>query len=154
MGTHGAASTRTRALPPGNRPVEATHVNSAVRRPMLNLSDWPVSRSLFTVIVAALLMGLIFGGLRVSDAESSASQLGRVSQLATLGQRLTVLVNALQAERDATLTNLVASNAAPLQPLYANTVSAVQAVRQSTAGIGGGFPANIQADVTVVNADI
>jgi signal transduction histidine kinase len=121
---------------------------------MLNLSDWPVSRRLFTVIVAALLMGLIFGGLRVSDAESSASQFGRVSQLATLGQRLTVLVNALQNERDATLTNLVASNAAPLQPLYANTVSAVQAVRQSTAGIGGGFPANIQADVTVVNADI
>ena len=121
---------------------------------MLNLSDWPVSRRLFAVIVAALLMGLIFGGLRVTDAESSAAQFGRVSQLATLGQRLTVLVNALQDERDATLTNLATSNARPVAPLYANTASAVQAVRQATAGIGDGFPANIQAGVTVVNADI
>src|ERR1700676_5146805 len=109
MGTHGAASTRPRALPPGNRPVEATNVNSAVRRPMLNLSDWPVSRRLFAVIVAALLMGVIFGGLRVTDAEASASQFSRASQVANLGQQLTVLENDLQNERDATLSLFSAS---------------------------------------------
>src|ERR1700730_1706901 len=109
MGTHGAASTRPRALPPGNRPVEATNVNSAVRRPMLNLSDWPVARRLFAVIVAALLMGVIFGGLRVADAENSATQFSQVSRLANLGEKLTSLVNALQNERDQTLAQLDAS---------------------------------------------
>ena len=78
MGTHGAAGTRARALPPGsntgntgnttakntaNNTVESTVVKSFLRQP-LNLSDWPVARRLFTVIVAALLMGLVFGGLR------------------------------------------------------------------------------------------
>ena len=37
------------------------------------LADWPVARRLFTVIVVALLMGLVFGGLRVAAAEGSAS---------------------------------------------------------------------------------
>ena len=78
------------------------------RRRPLNLSDWPVARRLFAVIVAALLMGVIFGGLRVADAESSAAQFSRVSQLANLGEKLTVLVNDLQNERDETLSLLTA----------------------------------------------
>src|SRR5271165_6646929 len=108
MGTHGAAGTRVRALPPGGNAVSSTAVNSVKRRP-LNLSDWPVARRLFAVIVAALLMGVIFGGLRVADAENSAAQFSRVSQLANVGEKLTILVNALQNERDETLTQLDAS---------------------------------------------
>ena len=106
MGNHGAVSTRARAGTVNNRASNSTDVNS-FRSRALNLSDWPVSRRLFAVIVVALLMGLIFGGLRVASAESSAAQFGRVSQLATLGQRLTVLIQDLQNERDATLSFLV-----------------------------------------------
>src|SRR5260370_15330124 len=98
MGTHGAAGTRVRALPPGSNAVTSTVMNSVRRRP-LNLSDWPVARRLFAVIVAALLMGVIFGGLRVADAENSATQFSQVSRLANLRQKLTILVHALQNER-------------------------------------------------------
>ncbi len=60
-------------------PMHRPTVNPAGRR-LLNLSDWPVARRLFAVIVAALLMGVIFGGLRVADAENSATQFSQVSQ--------------------------------------------------------------------------
>src|ERR1700678_3361328 len=142
MGTHGAASTRTRALARGSNAGESTAVNSARRRPV-NLSDWPVARRLFAVIVAALLMGLVFCGLRVYDSESSASQFSQVSQLANLGERLTVLVNDLQNERDETLLYLTSEQQKPLRPLWAKTHTAILAVQQAAAGIGG-LPSNIQ----------
>ena len=116
MGTHGAAGTRARALPPGSNTVSSTAVNFVRRRPF-NLSDWPVARRLFAVIVAALLMGVIFGGLRVADAESSAAQYSRVSQLANLGQKLTVLVDDLQNERDETLSLLTRARAGGLNTM-------------------------------------
>ncbi len=84
MGTHGAASTRPRALPPAQRATESAADSTRASRPGLNLTEWPVARRLFAVIVAALLMGLVLGGLRVADAEASATQFGRVSQLAEL----------------------------------------------------------------------
>src|ERR1700733_12542198 len=101
MGTHGA-SMRPRALPPARRADKSTNVDSRQKR-QLNLTDWPVARRLFAVIVAALLMGLVFGGLRVADTENSASQFSKTEQLAKLGAQLTGVVNDLQNERDATL---------------------------------------------------
>src|ERR1700730_8564649 len=107
MGNHGAASARAvRAGKAGNQAVDSTSINSG-RMKAFSLNDWPVSRRLFTIIMVALLMGLIFGGLRVASAESSAAQFGRVSQLANLGQRLSVLTKDLQNERDQTLSVLV-----------------------------------------------
>ncbi|MFY9867130.1 MAG: nitrate- and nitrite sensing domain-containing protein, partial [Trebonia sp.] len=153
MGTHGAVGAKTRAVTAGNSASKSTDASPGGSR-FLNLSNWPVSRRLFAVIVLALVMGLVFGGLRISSAESSASQFGRVSQLATLGQRLTVLIQDLQDERDQTLTNLALSTAAPLAPYYARTDAAVVAVQGATAGIGSGFPVNIQNGVATVNADI
>src|ERR1700733_14066076 len=151
MGTHGAAGTRVRALTPRRNTVSSTSVNSARRRP-LNPFDWPVARRLFAVIVAALLMGLVFGGLRVYDSEGEASQFSRVSQLAKLGEQLTVLVNDLQNERDATLLVLTTDNDASVVPLWAQTHQAVVAV-QRAAGIGG-LPSNIADDLQMVLADI
>jgi signal transduction histidine kinase len=123
-----------------------------------SLNDWPVSRRLFAVIMVALLMGLIFGGLRVASAEASAAQFGQVSQLATLGQRLSVLIQDLQNERDQTLSVLVGGianpNENPLVPLDNQTDAAIRAVQQSAGAIGGSFPANIQADARTVMADI
>jgi signal transduction histidine kinase len=167
MGNHGAASARAvRAGKAGNQAVDSTADNQAVdstnvnsgRMKALSLNDWPVSRRLFAVIVVALLMGVVFGGLRVVSAESSAAQFGQVSQLATLGQRLSVLIQDLQDERDQTLSVLVVGianpNKSPLVPLDRQTNAAIQAVQQSTGAIGGSFPANIQADARTVTADI
>jgi signal transduction histidine kinase len=153
MGTHGAG-TRVRALPAGSHTISSTVVNFARRRPF-NLSDWPVARRLFAVIVAALLMGVIFGGLRVADAESSAAQFSRVSQLANLGQKLTVLVNDLQNERDETLSLLTAPEPGGLKtmpPFFDRTNHAAAAVQQ--ASDIGGLPANIENDITTVTDDI
>jgi signal transduction histidine kinase len=159
MGTHGAASTRPRALPPAERATESASVQVRGARPGararqgLNLAEWPVARRLFAVIVAALLMGVIFGGLRVADAEASAAQFSRVSQLANLGTKLTVLVNALQDERDQTLSLLSGSvDQGTMKPLYAATQQAVAAVRGAAAI--GGLPSNIQASLTTALADI
>ena len=69
---------------------------------LLTMQDWPVSYRLLAVIVLALLMGLVFGGLRVAAAVNSAASFGRVTQLATLGQQVTGLVQALEDERDET----------------------------------------------------
>jgi len=152
MGTHGAVGTRARVLPPGSNTVSATVINSIRRRPV-NLSDWPVARRLFAVIVAALLMGVIFGGLRVTDAESDASQLSRVTALADLGEKLTILINDMQNERDGTILQLVTQNTTVMQPDFAATDAEAAAVRQAAAGIGG-LPVNIQNDVGAVLNDI
>src|SRR6202451_60350 len=143
MRTHGAAGTRVRALTPRRHTVSSSSGDSARRRP-LNPVAWPVARRLFAVIVAALLMGLVFGGLRVYDSEGAASQFSRVSQLAKLGEQLTVLVNDLQNERDATLLVLTSGNDASVVPLWAQTHQAVAAVQRAAAGIGG-LPSNISA---------
>ena len=114
-----------------------------------------MARRLFAVIVAALLMGVIFGGLRVADAESSAAQFSRVSQLATLGEKLTVLVNDLQNERDATLSLLTVVEPGGLntmKPFFDKTDAGVAAVQQ--ASDIGGLPANIENDITTVTDDI
>src|SRR5580692_5199121 len=158
MGTHGAASVRSRALPQGDRPAESARVASAARRPLLNLSNWPVARRFFAVIIAALLMGVVFGGLWVASAEGNASQYSRVSKLAALNQTLIVCVNALQNERDTALllSPTIKSNSqqqTTMAPYFATTDAAVAAVRQAAAGVGA-LPANIQGDVAQVLADI
>jgi signal transduction histidine kinase len=117
------------------------------------LTDWPVARRLFAVIVAALLMGLVFGGLRVADAENSASQFSRTQQLAILGVRLTGVVNDLQNERDATLVKFLGgANGTSLASLQATTRSDLGPVRQELGSIvSGGFPTTVQADASTVN---
>ena len=154
MGTHGA-SLRPRALPPARRAGKSTGADSGRKRQInlgLTLTDWPVARRLFTVIVAALLMGLVFGGLRVAAAESSASQFSRTQQLAKLGAQLVTVVNDLQNERDATLVNFLGgANLTTLHSLQAKTSSDLGPVRQELGSIvGGGFPATVQTDASTV----
>src|ERR1700734_1895811 len=147
MGTHGAASVRSRALPSGDRPAGSANVGRTARRPLLDVSSWPVARRFFAVIVAALLMGVVFGGLWVASAEGNASQYSRVSKLAALNQSLIVCVNALQNERDTalllspTITSASEQNVR-MKPFTNATDTAAAAVRQAAAGLGG-LPANI-----------
>jgi signal transduction histidine kinase len=119
----------------------------------VTLTDWPVARRLFAVIVAALLMGLVFGGLRVADAENSASQFSRTQQLAKLGAQLTGVVNDLQNERDATLVAFLGGTPDPsLGSLQAKTDSDLVPVRQQLSSIlHGGFPATVQTAASTVN---
>ncbi len=117
---------------------------------VLAIRDWSVSWRLIAVIVLALGMGLVFGGLRVAVAAGSASQFGRVSQLANLGQQVTGLVQALENERDETTGLLPITKPKDLQQWYNATDAAAARVRGLAAGVNGSFPANIQSRVASV----
>ena len=119
-------------------------------RRQLALRDWPVSRRLIAVIVLALVMGLVFGGLRVASAADSAAQFGRVAQLAKLGQQVTGLVQALQDERDQTTGRLPITSSQDLQRWYNATDAAAAKVRALAAGIGSSYPANIRSRAAAV----
>jgi signal transduction histidine kinase len=122
-----------------------------------------VSRRLFTVIALALVMGLVFGGLRIADAEANAAQFGRTAQLATLSVRLTTLIDDLENERDATMPLLQGSavhfltdktTPTPLAGRYAKTNGDAAVVAQlASAVVNGPFPANIQADAAAVQGE-
>ena len=150
MGNHRVASAGPRAVGPtyiSEAPATTSHFT---RLRALTLRNWPVSTRLIAVIVLALLMGLVFGGLRVASAADSADEFGRVSQLADLGQQVTGLVQALEDERDRTTAHLPITNTSDLNSYYDATDAAAAKVQSLAAGVGGGFPANIQARVATV----
>ena len=153
MGNHRVASAAPRAGDANQYASEATtsHFTSPSA---LALRNWPVSTRLIAVIVLALLMGLVFGGLRVASAADSADEFGRVSQLAVLSQQVTGLVQALENERDQTSETLPVSDTSTLDSAYNATNAAAAKVQSLAAGIGGGFPANIQARVATVVSEI
>ena len=99
-------------------------------------------------------MGLVFGGLRVSAAADSAAGFGRVSQLASLGQQVTGLVQGLEDERDETTGVISGGSSNVLKPWYNATNAAAARVQALAAGVGGSFPANIQASVAAVRSVI
>ena len=101
-----------------------------------------------------LAMGLVFGGLRVSAAVDSAAQFSRVSQLASLGQQVTGLMQALEDERDETCRSLPVRNPGALQRWYDATDAAATKVQALASGIGGSFPADIKAKVAAVRSAI
>jgi hypothetical protein len=119
------------------------------------LRDRSVSWRLLAVSALAIAMGLVFGGLRVASAAGSAASFSRVSQLASLGQQDTVLVQALENERDQTtgIAPIGAAQVATLQSAYDASDTAAVSVRTLAAQVNGSFPANIQARVATVLAD-
>ena len=153
MGSHGVTSARLRSGKTSQHAGEPAA--SQLRSPRgRTLRDWPVSWRLVAVIVLALIMGLVFGGLRVASAAGSAAEFGRVSQLASLGQQVTGLVQALQDERDETTGVSSGGNVDTLKTWYQATDRAAARVRTLAAGVGGSFPANIQASVATVLSEI
>ena len=101
----------------------------------------------------ALGIGLIFGGLRVSDAVGGADQFGRVTQLARLGEQGTILVQDLQNERDETAAVIGGASPATLKQPYSATNTAVARFTADANALGGGFPANIRSSVATVLTD-
>jgi signal transduction histidine kinase len=118
----------------------------------VTLADWPVARRLFAVIAAALLMGLVFGGLRVAEAENSASQFSRTLQLAKLSAQLLGVSRDLQNEEDATDVALISGDEGNLPALQAKTNSDLVPVRASLQQVlNGGFPAAVVSDASAVS---
>ncbi len=153
MGNHGMVSAKPRSADSDKR-AEKSAVFHVPSSQALTLRNWPVSWRLIAVIVLALVMGLVFGGLRVSSAADSAAGFGRVTQLASLGQQVTVLVQGLEDERDQTTGVISGGSTSVLDPWYNATNAAAVRVQALAAGVGGSFPANIQASVAAVRSVI
>jgi signal transduction histidine kinase len=153
MGNHSGVSARLRASDVDGHAKTSTDFN-LLSSQAFTLRNWPVSWRLFAVIMLTLAMGLVFGGLRVAAAADSAAQFSRVSQLASLGQQITSLTQALENERDKTCGNVPASNPEALQRWYDATDAAATKVRALAAGVGGSFAADIQAKVANVRSAI
>jgi signal transduction histidine kinase len=147
MGNHGGTSARPHDDDAAGRLAKTPTGFKLLSSQVFTLRNWPVSWRLFAVIMLTLAVGLVFGGLRVAAATDSAAQFNRVSQLANLGQQVTGLIQALENERDRTCGSPSARNSGVLQPWYNATDVAAAKVQALAAGVGGSFPADIQAKV-------
>src|SRR5262249_49174420 len=146
MGSHGITGARLR--PGKTRQNAGDAAASQLKDPRaVTLGAWPVSWRRIAVIGLARVMGLVFGG-RLGAGR--AAQFGRVSQLASLGRQVTGLVQAMEDERDETTGVISGGNPDTLAPWYRATDAAAARVRVLAAGVGGSFPANIQASVATM----
>ena len=153
MGNHEGANARLLASD-ASRPDKTSTFFNLLSAHAFTLRNWPVSWRLFAVFMLTLAMGLVFGGLRVSAAVDSAAQFSRVSQLASLGQQVTGLMQAMEDERDETCRSLPVRNPGALQRWYDATDAAATKVQALASGIGGSFPADIKAKVAAVHSAI
>ncbi|HEY6492800.1 MAG TPA: nitrate- and nitrite sensing domain-containing protein, partial [Trebonia sp.] len=153
----GARTTPPAGLPaagqgPGAGRHTARRQSRLAHRPTwFSLSNWPVATRLVVVFVAASVTGLVFGGLRVSDAVSAANGYARTTQLATLAKESALLAQDLENERDLTVgvsafTTLQQDAAADKAgtPVTASLVSSVTAeqdqldqAQRATSGAAG-----------------
>src|SRR5215468_10778418 len=160
-------------VPAGGRPTSdtAARQRSFPRPSAFSLSNWPVSRRLVAVIVMAVVMGLVFGGLRVAVSVDSATGFARTTQLALLGQQVTQLAQAMEDERDTSAGVVAYGEITPMPLPPAKAVTRLYAPEQKQAtdestelaakqhltdqiakrvqtlavGIGTSFPQNTQA---------
>jgi len=162
---HAAASRKSFRLP---RPPHPSRTSLALR-------NWPVSRRLVAVIVIAVVMGLVFGGLRVASAIGTAGSFARTTQLAVLGEQVTALAQAMENERDMSAAVLaddrviaaataakesdavlkgLKEGAAPDMAAWASAQAATDAAAARTLSlteqIGAQFPATTQARAATV----
>src|SRR5579859_7924911 len=153
MGNHDGASARARtgAASGAERPARGARPGSGG---LITLSNWPVSRRLFSVIALALVMGLVFGGMEVASAKSSATQFGRELQLARLGQQGVTLAQDLQNERDYTVGLTSGGGTGDLSALRSATDAEAAKFLALATGVGGSYPANIQASVAAVRSGL
>src|ERR1700722_17366014 len=116
--------------------------------------DWSVSWRLMAVAIIAILVALTLGGARGAATTASTAAFNQVTQLAVLGQRETLLAQALEDERDPIAGFMRAGRPPPAQASIGNaearTNAAAAQVSSAAKGIGPGFPAATQAKVTTV----
>jgi signal transduction histidine kinase/Sec-independent protein translocase protein TatA len=138
------------------------------QRPPVSLRNWSVSQRLSTVIVIALIMGVVFGAFRITSAASTAAGFARTTQLAILGKQDAALAQAMENERDLTAAVCAASPGgvcpatgvklrktartlqAELLSAQAATNAAAGQARTMAAKIGSSFPASTQTKAAQV----
>jgi signal transduction histidine kinase len=141
---------------PRAKPPPAHAATSADRRVLATLAwrNWSVAWRLIAVVVIAVVLDGVLGGLRLAAAAGSTAQFGRVTQLAVLGQRVTGLAHAMEDERDQTASFIAVgrpvAGMAAVQQEYAATDARARDVRSAAAGIGASFPPSTRAKVTAV----
>jgi signal transduction histidine kinase len=156
--------------PPGHAATRPPRFRTGPPKPPFSLSNWPVSRRLSSVIVIAVALGAVFGGLRITAATDTAIAFARTTQLAVLGEEATTLAQAMEDERDLTAAMCAASpggqcptvgervdgTAQSLQAEVRRAQAATNAVagrmQALVARIGSPFPANTQAKAAAVIA--
>jgi signal transduction histidine kinase len=144
-----------------------------------SLANWSVSTRLAALCAMASVLGLVFGGLRISDAVGTSDAYGKTVQLAVIGTKITALAQAMEDERDRTSGNMaltalkasaLADHAGPKvlatinadlnqQTAQLNSAKAVTNVAAANAeaavrGIGSGFLPSIQAKAATVLEEI
>jgi signal transduction histidine kinase len=107
------------------------------------LRNWKVSARLIALIVIPTIVAGVLAGLRVNSALANASTFGRIEQLGSLGDKLSVLTHALEGERDMTAL-YVASNGTSvskddLQKVERQVDTAVREVRTQAGTIDDSY---------------
>jgi len=144
-----------------------------------SLANWSVSTRLAALCAMASVLGLVFGGLRISDAVGTSDAYTHTVQLAVVGSKVTALAQAMEDERDRfagsmALTMLQDSaktdNAGPqvlgtidtdlnqvdaeLSTAEGITDAAAGSAQTAVEGIGSSFPARIQSEAANVVTQI
>jgi signal transduction histidine kinase len=156
--------------PPGHAATRPPRFRADPPKLPFSLSNWPVSRRLSAVIVIAVALGVVFGGLRITAATDTAIAFARTTQLAVLGEEATTLAQAMEDERDLTAAMCAASPGgqcptvgervdgtarslqAEVRQAQAATNAVAGRVQTLVARIGSPFPANTQAKAAAVIA--
>jgi signal transduction histidine kinase len=129
-----------------------------------SLKNWRVRSRLLLLIIIPTLTAVILGGSRIVTSVQSALAYQRVEQLANMSYDVTGLAARLEAERDQTLLYIGEGTAGRQGMLTHNTGNGapqalqlvtqdqslttpwVQKVRADAAGIGSGYPAQVQSE--------
>src|ERR1700728_3915614 len=145
-----------------------------------SLANWSVSTRLAALCAMASVLGLVFGGLRISSAVYTSDAYAHTAQLAVIGSKITALAQGMEDERDltvglmalrqlqsnaegdnstgtkagpqvlATLNTDLTQEQAELASAERTTNGAAATAQAAVEGIGAGFPASIQAKATNV----
>jgi len=131
------------------------------------LKNWRLRSRLLLLVIIPTLTAIVLGGIRISSSIQSARSYQRVETLASLGQQITVLAQALQDERDQTVfyialgadggradglsTNSAVRSAAALelaviQRAFTSTDQSASQVRAMAGRIGSSYPVQTQQE--------
>ena len=144
-----------------------------------SVANWSVSTRLAALCAMASVLGLVFGGLRISDAVDTSNAYTRTVQLSVIGTKITALAQAMEDERDLSagtmaltmlLAGSVSDKAGPLVVASLNTQlgqqnaqlvraervtnAAAKSAATAVGGIGSAFPASIQSKAANVLVQI
>ncbi len=157
------------------QPDSSSHGGGAVpaagRSSRLALKNWRLRSRLLLLITIPTLTAVLLGGFRITSSLQSAQSYQRVQTLASLGQEITVLAQALQDERDQTVfyialgklggravglsTNSAVRPSAALElavigRALSSTDSAASQVRAMAGRIGGAYSVQTQQEAATV----